>query len=348
MITNHVKEGTSWRAGIRGLGYYIPDFTVSNVDLAKFIDTNDSWIRKKIGIAERHFAEEEQKTSDLALLAARKALDNAGLSPEDIDLIILNTLTPDMRDPGTAPLIQALLGAKNAAAFDVNVGGCAGGVYGLSIGAMFITGGAYRNVLVIGADVMSSIVPWRDRLVASIFGDSAGAVVLSRCKKNGLLSHGLWADGTNSDATFIQKGASGYPYPFGSANPGFPYSEINGKLDGKKIWDFGTSAFPQSISDVAKEIGIPVQDIDLIISHQANTNIIIEGMKRLGIPMDKTYVNVDKYGNTSSGSVYIALAEALEKRPQAQGNVIALAAFGAGLSWGAAFFKVNAMEDFAC
>ncbi len=346
MITNHVKYENSLHAGIKGIGFYVPDLTISNSDLAKYIDTNDSWIRKKIGIAERHIADEEQKTSDLAVKAARMAIDNAGIGPEDLDLIILNTLTPDMRDPGTAPLIQAMLGAKKAAAFDVNVGGCAGGVYAISIAAMFIIGGAYRNVLVIGADVMSSIVPWRDRLVASIFGDSAGAIVLSRCIKNGLLSHGLWADGTNSDATFIQKGASGYPYPFGSANPGFPFSEINGKLDGKKIWDFGTSAFPQSITDVAKEIGISVDDIDLIISHQANTNIIIEGMKRLGIPMDKTYVNVDKYGNTSSGSVYIALAEALEKMPQEPGKIIALAAFGAGLSWGAAFFKVNSLEDF--
>jgi 3-oxoacyl-[acyl-carrier-protein] synthase-3 len=275
------------------------------------------------------------------------AIDKAGLKPEDLDLIILNTLTPDMRDPGTAPLIQAMLGAKNAAAFDINVGGCAGGVYALSIGAMFITGGAYRNVLVIGADIMSSIVPWRDRLVASIFGDSAGAVVLSRCNHNGLLSHGLWADGTNSDATYIPKGTSGYPYPFGSVNPGFPFSEINGKLDGRKIWDFGTKVFHDSVSGVAREIGIPVSEIDLLISHQANTNIIKEGMKRLGMPMEKTFVNVDKYGNTSSGSVYIALGEALDQRPQKPGNVIALTAFGAGLSWGAAFFKVNAPEDFS-
>jgi 3-oxoacyl-[acyl-carrier-protein] synthase-3 len=200
--------------------------------------------------------------------------------------------------------------------------------------------------LVIGADIMSSIVPWRDRLVASIFGDSAGAVVLSRCTQNGLLSHGLWADGTNSDATYIPKGTSGYPYPFGSVNPGFPYSEINGKLDGKKIWDFGTKVFQESICNVAQEIGISLEEIDLLISHQANTNIIKEGMKRLGMSMDKTFVNVDKYGNTSSGSVYIALKEALESKPQAPGNIIAMTAFGAGLSWGSAFFKMNAPEDF--
>ena len=346
MITNHITTAYPWKSGIRGIGQYIPDYVVSNSDLAEHIDTNDAWIKRKIGISERHFADEDQKTSDLAVKAAVMAIENAGLEPRDIDLIILNTLTPDMRDPGTAPIIQGLLGAKNAATFDINVGGCAGGVYGLSIGSMFITGGAYRNVLVIGADVMSSIVPWRDRLVASIFGDSAGAVVLSRCAKNGLLSHGLWADGANWDATYIPRGTSGYPYPFGSVNPGFPYSEINGKLDGKKIWDFGTTAFPQSIRDVAAEIGISVHEIDLVISHQANINIIQESMKQLGIPMEKTFTNLHKYGNTSSGSVYIALNEALESRPLEPGKIIALTAFGAGLSWGAVFFKVNSRDDF--
>lgn len=346
MLTNLMKNATSYYVGIKGTGYYVPERVVTNKELENYVDTTDEWIQKKTGIKERRVADEDQATSDLAYRAALMAIEDAGITPEDIDLIILNCLCPDHRDPATSCLVQAKLGAFNAAAFDINVGGCPGSVYSINIGATFIKSGACKNVLVIGADVITSIIDWRDRVTCCFFGDGAGAVVLSRTAKPGIMTYALHADGRGYESILVPCGGSRAKADTISLTPGLRdrWSYVN--MDGKAVWNFATNAFPNSIREAAQEAEIKISEIDLIIPHQANVNIIKEGLSKLDLPFEKAFVNIQKYGNTVGASVLIALAEAAREGRVSQGNIIALSAFGAGLAWGSVLLRWNDKEDF--
>jgi 3-oxoacyl-[acyl-carrier-protein] synthase III len=342
-LTNSISTCFS---GIRGTGYYVPERVVTNKELERYVDTTDEWIQKKTGIKERRIAAETEATSDLAYKAGQMAIEDAGISPMDIDVIILNCLCPDHKDPATACLVQAKLGAFNAAAFDISVGGCPGSVYSINIGSNFITSGICKNVLVIGADVITSIIDFKDRLTCCFFGDGAGAVVLSRTTKPGIMGYSMYADGRGYESIIVPQGGSRTKADNISINTGLKDGATCVDMDGKAVWNFATNAFPESIRNVSEKVGIVLSDIDVIIPHQANVNIIKEGMRRLDIPLEKAFVNIQKYGNTVGASVFIALAEAVREGFVQVGNKVAMSAFGAGLAWGSVLVEWNGKEDF--
>ncbi|MCX7748808.1 MAG: ketoacyl-ACP synthase III [Clostridia bacterium] len=346
MLVNLKHCKTTYYAGIRGTGYYVPDRIVTNKELEQYVNTTDEWIQQKIGIKERRVAADNEATSDLAYKASLMAIEDAGIEPQDIDLIILNCVCPDNRDPATACMVQAKLGAFNAAAFDVNAGSCPGTVYVLNIASNFITSGACKNVLVIGADVFTSIIDWQDRVTSCFFGDGAGAVILSRSAKPGLQGYTLYADGRGYEAIIVPQGGSKVRAENISINTGLRDGATCLDMDGKAVWDFATKVFPESIRQVADDAGIKVEDIDLVIPHQANVNIIKEGMKRLGLPFEKAFVNLDRYGNTASASVFIALAEAARQERLSPRSTVAMVAFGGGLAWASAIVQWNDRADF--
>lgn len=346
MLVNLLNNSSRNYVGIRGTGYYVPERVVTNKEIEKIVGTTDEWIIQKIGIRERRIAAEDEATSDLAYKAAVKALENAEISPQDIDLIILNCICPDHRDPATSCLVQAKLGASNAAAFDVNAGSCPGTVYVLNIASTFITAGACKNVLAIGADVFSSLIDWKDKITSVFFGDGAGAVVLSRAEKPGIMGYSLYADGKGYENIIVQHGGSRARSDTISINPGLRDESAFLDMNGRAVWDFATEAFPASIRDLADKIGVHVSDINRVIPHQANTNIVKESMKKLGLPFEKAYLNIDRYGNTASASVFLALAEAVEKRMINAGDLVAMAAFGGGLAWASALIRWSDRKDF--
>ena len=346
MLVNLLNNPSKNYVGVRGTGFYVPERIVTNKEIEDIVGTSDEWIYQKIGIKERRIAAEHEATSDLAYKAAVKALENANLSPQDLDLIVLNCICPDHRDPATSCLVQAKLGAFNAAAFDVNAGSCPGTVYVLNIASNFISTGACENVLVIGADVFSGLIDWKDKITSVFFGDGAGAVVLSRVAKPGLMGYSLYADGKGYDNIIIQRGGSRARSEPISINPGLRDESAYLDMNGKAVWDFATEAFPASIKAVAEKVGIHVSDINVVIPHQANTNIVKESMKKLGLPFDRAYLNIERYGNTASASVFLALAESVEKGMIKSGDFVALAAFGGGLAWASALIQWNDITDF--
>lgn len=322
--------------GITGLGFEVGDRVVTNKDLEKILDTNDQWIQEKIGIEERRHVEKEQGLSDLALPAARKALLDAGISPEELDLIIVSTITPDHTNVSTACKLQHLLGATNAAAFDLSNGGCPGSVYGIVTGSKFISDGTYKNVLVLGGEIYSKFVNWEDRSICVYFGDGVGAAVLQQVEEGyGIMAHSLGADGSGYDALAAPAGGSKLPLSENTFKKGLHFA----KMDGKQIWEFATRIFSESITKTLDKLKLTVNELDYVISHQANINIIKVGMDRLGMPMSKTYTNISKYGNTGGASVFIALCEAVKKGNIKKGDNIALVAFGGGLAYGSVVMK---------
>lgn len=322
--------------GIIGTGFYVPERVMTNFELEKMVDTSDEWIYTKTGIKERRIAADHEATSDLAINAASAALDDAGLSPTDIDLIVLATSTPDTIQPSTASIVQGRLRAKNAAAFDVSAV-CAGFVYAVNVAIGMMKGfDEYQNVLVIGAETYSRILNWKDRTTCVFFGDGAGAVVLSSVPRGfGHLSSYLMTDGTGWDVILFPAGGSRLPASHETIDNGLHAF----RMQGKKVWDFATVAFPDAIRKVVDRAGLSLDDIDLVISHQANVNIIKKSMETLGIPFEKTYINIEKYGNTSGASVPIALAEADRKGLLQNGALLALVGFGGGLCWGSVLFR---------
>lgn len=346
MLINLGKSTSTCYAGIRGTGYYVPERVVTNKELEQCVDTTDEWIQQKTGIKERRIAAEDEATSDLAYKASLMAIEAAGITPADIDLIILNCVCPDHMDPATSCLLQARLGALNASAFDIHVGGCPGTVYALNIGTSFVTSGSCRNVLVVGADVNTSILDWKDRVTCCFFGDGAGAVVLGRSSRPGILGFSMYADGRGYETITIPHGGTRIRRENTSINTGLRDGPSSLHMDGKAVWNFAVDAFPDSIRELASETGISLSDIDIVIPHQANINIIKESMKRLDIPLEKAVTNLDKYGNTAAASVFIALAEAVREGRVVPQSKVALSAFGAGLAWGAAILDWNNDEDF--
>ncbi|KXG76422.1 3-oxoacyl-ACP synthase III family protein [Thermotalea metallivorans] len=344
MIAN-LGKSQSYGVGIRGLGYYVPEKIVTNHDLAKRIDTSDEWIRTKIGVRERRWAAEHQALSDLAVEAGRRALENAGLEPGDIDLIVLARVDPDHIDPSTAFLVQHKLGMKHAGAFDAVIGGCPGSVYGIAIGANFVASGSCKNVLVIAGDILSrNILNWDDRNTCCFFGDGAGAMVLGRVEKGkGIQTYLLDVDGSRYDACIIPAGGTRMPITRENVDD----AKVRYlRMDNGAVWNFATTVFPQSIQQVAAAAGIDVQNIDFVIPHQANINIIKLSMEKLGLGMEKTHTTIEKYGNTGGASPFITLTEAVELGKVKAGDKVALVSFGAGLAWAAMLVEWNEKHDF--
>lgn len=322
-------------AGILGLGSYVPEKVVTNKDLEKMVDTTDEWIITRTGIRERRIVGEGEATSDLATKAAQKALADAGISAGEIDLIIVATVTPDMTFPSVACLVQKNLQATNAAAFDITAV-CSGFVYGLAIGSQFIKAGAYRKVLVIGAEALSKITDWGDRNTSIVFGDGAGAAILGETQSGcGILGIDLGADGTGGDLLKVPAGGSRLPASAETVSQHLHYINMNGA----EVFKFAVKIMGESAMKALENANLSSADITYLVPHQANIRIIQAAAKRLGMPMDKVIVNVDKYGNTSAASIPLALDEAVQSGKIKNGDLIVLVGFGGGLTWAATVIK---------
>lgn len=321
--------------GISGVGSYVPERVVTNDDLSKIVDTSNEWIVERTGIEERRIAEDDTATSDLGTLAAKRALEDAKLQPEDIDLIIVATVTADHAFPSTACIIQKNIGAMKAAAFDINVG-CSGFVYGLSIGESFIKSGTYEKVLVIGAEALSKIVDWQDRNTCVLFGDGAGACVLEKCEEGfGILSSELGSDGTNGQVLSQPAGGSRLPASIETLEDRLHYV----KMDGKEVFKFAVRVMEKTSMNALEKANLNLADLDFLVPHQANMRIIDAAAKKLKLEKDKICINLNKYGNMSSASIPVALDEAVKNKKIKNGDNILLVAFGAGLTWASMTIK---------
>lgn len=321
---------SSHPVGIIGTGSYAPPKVLTNFDLEKMVDTTDEWIRTRTGIVERHIADPDTPTSVLAIESARIALDAAGVTPAQIDLIIVASVTPDMFFPCTASLVQKALGARGATAFDLLVG-CTGFVYGLAVAREMVGTGAYSRALVIGAETLSKITDWTDRSTCVLFGDAAGAAVVARVSQGrGILSYSLGNDGTNSDVLLIPAGGSRMPASHETVDKRLHYLIMNGP----EVFKFAVRAMCESSEEAVRQAGLRMSDIDVFVPHQANLRIIDAAAKRLAIPLERFVRNVDRYGNTSAASIPLALDEAVRDGRIREGSNVVLSSFGAGLAWG--------------
>jgi 3-oxoacyl-[acyl-carrier-protein] synthase-3 len=320
---------------VTGVGSYVPSRVLSNADLEKMVETSDEWIVTRTGIRERRLAAEDEFTSDMAALAAHKAMQMAGVTAEQIDLIIVATITPDMPFPNTACLVQRKIGARRAAAFDVEAA-CSGFIYALEIGQQFITSRTYDTVLVIGAEKLSSIVDWTDRNTCVLFGDGAGAAILqNRPNSHGLLTAVMGADGNNADLLYMPGGGSRCPATQDSVAARQHYL----RMTGKETFKNAVQAMYGAAKEAMKQCELDISRIKCIIPHQANRRIIDAVGDRLGAKPEQLFVNLDRYGNTSAASVAIALDEAVTSGRVVRGDLIMIVAFGAGLTWGAAIIE---------
>jgi 3-oxoacyl-[acyl-carrier-protein] synthase-3 len=315
--------------GIKGIGAYVPPKVLTNFDLEKMIDTSDEWIVTHSGIRERHIADENVATSDLSYEAAKIALESANLSPKDIDLIIVATVTPDMFFPATACILQDKLGAT-CPGFDLSAG-CSGFIYALSVGAQFVANGTYDNILVIGGETLSKIIDWQDRSTCILFGDGASAAVLSPVEKGGFKSFVLGTDGSGGKFLEMPAGGSRLPASCDTVNQRLHFIKMNGR----EVFKFAVRIMGDAALEAIERAGLTPEDIELYIPHQANIRIINSSAERLRLSMDKVFVNLDRYGNTSSASVGLALYEALKFGRVENGMHIVMVGFGAGLTWGA-------------
>jgi 3-oxoacyl-[acyl-carrier-protein] synthase-3 len=320
---------------IAGVGSYVPEKVLTNADLERLVDTSDDWIVTRTGIKERRIAAKDQFTSDLAAEAGRRALKMAGVSPEQVDLIVVATITPDMPFPSTAALVQAKLGAHRAAAFDLEAA-CSGFIYALEVAQQFIMSRTYDTVLVIGAEKLSSIVDWQDRNTCVLFGDGAGAAVLqNRPNAHGLLTAVMGADGRKADLLFMQGGGSRFPATSESVNSRLHYL----RMEGKETFKNAVQAMLTAAKEALSRCELDITRIKCIIPHQANRRIIDAVSDRLGATPEQLFVNLQNYGNTSAASVAIALDEAVRSGRIQQGDLILMVVFGAGLTWGAAVIE---------
>lgn len=320
----------SYRAAITGLGAYLPEKVVTNFDLEKLVETTDEWIRTRTGIRERHVATPDQAASDLALPAAKEALKNAGLTPKDLDLIIVATISPDMVFPSSACYLQAKLGAS-CGAFDM-AAACSGFPYAVAVAEGFVKSGLYKNVLVVGAEAITKFINWKDRSTCVLFGDGAGAAIVSRSTDgHGILASYLGADGTQSEILQIPGGGSMFPPSEESVKNGLHFL----KMQGPELFKIAVKTMEQAVLEVLKHENLTVNDIQCLIPHQANNRILQAVADRLEIPSEKVYINVDRYGNMSSASTAVALYEAVKSGTIKKGDYVVLVAFGGGLTWAA-------------
>ncbi len=325
-----MSSKTLRNVGIVGTGSYVPEKVVTNKDLEKVMDTSDEWITTRTGIKERRIVKENEITSDMSYKAALRALEDAHVEPEDLDLIIVASVTPDMAFPATACIVQHRLGAKKAGAFDLEAG-CSGFVYALSVGWQFVATGLYDKVLVIGAETLSKIVNWDDRNTAVLFGDGAGAAVLSPVDEPGILSCELGSRGEGGELLKMEAGGSRLPASLDTVKE----KKHTIYMAGNEVYKFAVRIMGEASLRVIEKAGLKKEDVDYLIPHQANIRIIDSARKRLGLSEDKVFVNLHKYGNTSSASVAIALDEAVKEGKISKGSNVVLVAFGAGLTWAA-------------
>jgi 3-oxoacyl-[acyl-carrier-protein] synthase III len=320
---------------ITGVGSHVPIKVLTNTELEKMVETSDDWITSRTGIKERRICATDEFTSDLAANAARKAMERANVTPDQIDLIIVATITPDMPFPSTACLVQHKIGAKRAAAFDLEAA-CSGFIYALEIAQQFIMSRTYDTVLVIGAEKLSSIVDWQDRNTCVLFGDGAGAAILqNRPNSHGLLTAVMGADGEKADLLFMPGGGSRCPATAESITSRMHYL----RMEGKETFKNAIQAMQTAAEEALKRCDLDISRIKCIIPHQANRRIIDAVGERLGAKPEQLFVNLHKYGNTSAASVAIALDEAVESGAVKTGDLILLVVFGAGLTWGAAVIE---------
>ncbi|WP_047383986.1 beta-ketoacyl-ACP synthase III [Cetobacterium sp. ZWU0022] len=321
--------------GIIGLGTYVPENVMTNFDFEKIIDTTDEWIRTRTGIEERRFANETQATSDLGAEAAKVALEKAGVPVEDIDMIILATTTPDYPIQSTACVVQELIGAVNAAAVDINAA-CSGFVYALTMAKALVVSGMNKKVLVIGAEVLSKCVDMQDRNTCVLFGDGAAAAVVAEVEDGyGMISQFLGAEADVKGALRTPAGGTRKPLSQEVLEERSNFLQMKGQ----DVFKFAVKALPKATLEALEAAGLTPSDLDMVFPHQANSRIIEAASKRLEIPMEKFYLNLNKYGNTSSASIGLALGEALEKGLVKKGDTIALTGFGAGLTYASMILK---------
>ena len=323
------------RARIVATGSYAPKKVMTNEELAKLVETSDEWITERTGIKERRIAADGETTSELAYLASRQALEEAEIKGSDLDMIIVATVTPDMFFPATACILQDRLQANGTPAFDLSAG-CAGFIYALAVAEQYLRRGAAKKILVVGAEILSRILNWQDRITCVLFADGAGATVLvAEEGERGILSTHLGSDGAYGHLICIPGGGSAEPATHESIDKGRHYIRMQGnetfKLAVRVLGDISLAALKQN--------NIQASDLALLIPHQANLRIITACAKRLGVPMEKVYVNVDRYGNTSSASIPLALDEAVKAGRIKENDLVLLASFGAGLSWGSALVR---------
>jgi 3-oxoacyl-[acyl-carrier-protein] synthase-3 len=321
--------------GILGVGHHLPERVVHNDELAAEMDTSDEWIRTRTGIRTRRRARSDEATSDLALPAARMALERAGLRGTDLDLILVATVTPDHAFPSTACLLQDALGARQAAALDISAA-CTGFLYGLSLVEAVIRAGAARYALVLGAEVLSRILNWKDRSTAVLLGDGAGAAVLGPVAAGyGVLSTCLGADGSGAPLVRMPAGGSRMPTTPETLAAGLNAFQQNGR----EVYRFATQIMGDAAEEALRRAGLTPGDVQLLVPHQANYRIIEAAARRFGFPMERVWVNIDRFGNTSSASIPIGLSEAVAAGRLAPGDVVLTVAFGGGLTWGAAVLR---------
>jgi 3-oxoacyl-[acyl-carrier-protein] synthase-3 len=316
---------------ITGLGTYTPDRVLTNDELSELVDTSDEWIMERTGIKERRIAAPEQAMTDLALPAARLALEQAGVKSTELDLIIVATVTPDMMFPTTGSLLGDMLPAPDAAAYDL-LAGCTGFVYALAQAHAMVSAGLSKKALVVGGDVLSKILDWTDRSTLVLFGDGAGAVVLERVDDGGFLGFELGADGGGGQHLWLP----------GSGSRRFEDADRLVKMNGREVFKFATRVMVSSAQALLSEVGQTIDDVDVYVPHQANTRIINYAAEKLGIAEDRIVVNVDRYGNTSSGSIPLALADAEADGRLQPGATVLMTGMGAGLTWGSALMEWTA------
>jgi 3-oxoacyl-[acyl-carrier-protein] synthase III len=333
-----IADATSnGRVTITGIGCYAPDRVMTNAELAQLVDTSDEWIVERTGIRERRVAAADEALSDLSLPAAKDALEQAGVNPADVDLVVVATVTPDMFFPSTGAIIADQLGAKDAAAYDLSAG-CTGFVYAIVQAHGMVSAGLSEHALVVGGDVLSKIVDWQDRSTCVLFGDGAGAVVIERSRDGGFLGFELGADGSGGSQLYMPAGGSRAPATAETVATRQHFAKMNGR----EVFKFATRVLVDSAEKVLEQSGVPVEDVDLYVPHQANVRIIDHARKKLGIPAERTVVNVDRYGNTSSGSIPLALGEAEAAGRLHPGDLVLMTGMGAGLTWGSALIEWTA------
>ena len=323
------------RAKIISTGAYAPQRILTNADLEKMVNTNDELIRQRSGIRERRIVDDKDATSDLAINAVRQALERASLTPDDIDFIVVGTTTPDMFFPSVGNIVQHRLGFRRVGSVDL-LAACAGSVYSLSVGSKYIETGKYRRVLCIGAETLSRITDFTDRGTCVLLADAAGAAILEASEDgSGIIDTDLYSDGQYADLLYMPGGGSRNPATRETVDARMHYA----RMKGSEVFKVAVRMFVESAQTILSRHGMTAADVDLFIPHQANLRIIEAAAKRVGLPMEKVFVNVDRYGNTGAASVYVALEEAVTGGRVERGDKILLAAFGGGFAWGAVLLQ---------
>ena len=329
-----LRRGLVRGARISALGVHVPERVLTNDEISQFLDTSDEWIFTRTGIRERRIARADQAASDLGEVAARRCLESAGLVPAELDLVIVTTISPDHIMPATASIVADKIGATKAGAFDVQAG-CTGFVYGLAIATAFVSANIYQNVLVIGAEVLSKMVDWEDRSTCVLFGDGAGAVLVQPTDNGSIFSFDLGNDGSGAPYLNVPAGGSRQPASYETVRR----HEHTMHMTGSEVFKFATRSVVGSCEKVLGDAELTVEDVDLFVPHQANVRIIETAARRLGFTEAQVFVNLDRYGNTSCASIPICLHEASQSGRLKKGDMLLMAGFGAGLTWGSCLSK---------